>query len=49
MLVGLLGVAVAGGVYYRREIRKLQEQREEMGLNVDVDQGDDEGPPPGMG
>jgi hypothetical protein len=48
MLVGLLGVAVAGGVYYRREIRKLQEQREEMGLNVDVDQGDDEGPPPGM-
>jgi hypothetical protein len=48
LVVGLLGVAVAGGTYYRREIRKLEERREEMGLNVDIEQDDDDGPPPGM-
>ncbi|GAB7012651.1 DUF5803 family protein [Halolamina salina] len=48
LVIGLLGVAVAGGTYYRREIRKLKERREEMGLNVDIERDDDEGPPPGM-
>ncbi|GAB7093117.1 DUF5803 family protein [Halolamina litorea] len=48
LLVGLLGVGVAGGVYYRRKIQALREQREEMGLNVDVERDDDDGPPPGM-
>jgi hypothetical protein len=48
ILVGLVGVAVAGVVYYRREIQKLQRQREEMGLDVDIETDDDEGPPPGM-
>ena len=44
-LIALLGLA-----YFRLQIRQLERQREEMGLNVDT--GDDEfdqGPPPGMG
>jgi hypothetical protein len=49
-LAAVLGlVAVGGGMYYRRQIQSLQEEREELGL--DVDTGDDEfrrGPPPGM-
>lgn len=44
-LIALLGLA-----YFRLQIRQLERQREELGLNVDT--GDDEfdqGPPPGMG
>lgn len=44
ILIALLGVA-----YFRLQIRQLEREREEMGLNVDT--GDDEfdqGPPPGM-
>lgn len=41
-------VGVGGTLHYRRQIRRLRERREEMGL--DVDTGDDVGddPPPGM-
>jgi hypothetical protein len=49
---GLLAVAfVVGGVglyRYRRQIRSLREQREELGLDVDTDDDSDRGPPPGM-
>lgn len=38
-------VAIIGLLRYRRELKQLREQREEMGL--DVETGDDEGPPPG--
>lgn len=48
LLVGVLGVALAGTAYYRRQIQTLRQRREEMGLNVDIDQDDDDGPPPGM-
>lgn len=48
LLVGLLGVGLIGGAYYWRRIRQLRERREELGLDVDVEQ-DDDGPPPGMG
>ena len=48
LLVGVLGVGVVGGAYYRREIKRLQQRREEMGLNVDIERDDDDGPPPGM-
>lgn len=45
---GLTLVAIVGLLYYRREIQALKETREEMGLDVDVeDDGDD--PPPGFG
>jgi hypothetical protein len=45
VLLALLGLA-----YLRLQIRQLEREREEMGLNVDTD-GDefDQGPPPGMG
>ncbi|MFW5903792.1 MAG: DUF5803 family protein [Halolamina sp.] len=48
LFAGMLGVGAAGVVYYRRQIRKLRERREEMGLDVDIDYDDDDEPPPGM-
>ncbi|RBI64272.1 hypothetical protein DMJ13_07275 [halophilic archaeon] len=50
-IVGVAGiVALLGLAYFRFQIRKLEEKREEMGLNVDVSDDDigDGGPPPGM-
>ncbi|MFC4450382.1 DUF5803 family protein [Halorussus aquaticus] len=54
IFVGIIGasilVALLGVAYFRLQIRQLEREREEMGLNVDT--GDDEfdqGPPPGMG
>jgi hypothetical protein len=43
-------IALLGLAYFRLQIRQLEREREEMGLNVDTD-GDefDQGPPPGMG
>ncbi|SEO76816.1 hypothetical protein SAMN04487948_10513 [Halogranum amylolyticum] len=40
-------VAVAGLFYYKRQIEALEDQRRDMGLNVDIED-DDDGPPPGM-
>jgi hypothetical protein len=52
IFAGILGVAslaaVVGGVYYQRQIRRLQKRREEVGPDVDTDD-DRRGPPPGMG
>lgn len=46
-LLGVLLVVSLGGlVYFRLQIRKLEKEREEAGLNVDVDQDDDSGGPP---
>ena len=45
----LLGVGLVGALYYRRKIAALREQREELGLDVEVDDDDRGGPPPGMG
>lgn len=48
-LVGVLTVAgLVGAVYYLREIRETRRRREEVGLDVDVEDDDREGPPPGM-
>ena len=50
-IIGVLAVvAMLGLVYFRLQIRKLEEKREEMGLDVDVSDDDvgDGGPPPGM-
>ena len=51
LLFGGLAVVGLGGVlYYRRQISRLRERREEVGVDVDTD--DDEfgrDPPPGMG
>lgn len=43
VVAALAVVGAAGLLYYRLQIRKLEEEREEAGLNVDVDQDDDSG------
>ncbi|ESP88061.1 DUF5803 family protein [Candidatus Halobonum tyrrellensis] len=49
-LVALAGVVGVGGLlYYRRQIERLRRLREEHGLDVDTDDDDRQGPPPGMG
>jgi hypothetical protein len=40
-------IGLGGAFYYKRQIDQLREVREEMGLDVDVEEKDD-GPPPGM-
>ena len=51
LFVGLVSAVLllggAGIAYYYREVKRLREQREEMGLDVELDDSDD-GPPPGM-
>ncbi|RKD97869.1 DUF5803 family protein [Halopiger aswanensis] len=51
LFAGLIGAVVllggAGIAYYYRQIKRLQEKREEMGFDIDIDDSDD-GPPPGM-
>jgi hypothetical protein len=49
-LVVIAGLAATGGIlYYYRLVRGLQREREEAGLDVDVDDDEfDDGPPPGM-
>jgi hypothetical protein len=47
----LIAVTIGGGglIYYLRQIRQLESQREEIGLDVDTEDDDlDDGPPPGM-
>lgn len=48
--IAALLVVVAGGglTYYKRQIEELRQRRQEMGLSVDVDNDDRDGPPPGM-
>ena len=52
VFVGVVGVSVvlggAGIAYYHRQVKRLQEKREEMGLGVDIDDDSDRGPPPGF-
>lgn len=48
-LIGF-AIAVVGGLYYWRQIRSLEQRREDVGLDVDDEDDDprDRGPPPGM-
>ncbi|ELY59955.1 DUF5803 family protein [Natronolimnohabitans innermongolicus] len=52
LFAGLVGGVIvlggAGAAYYYRKIKRLQEQREEHGLDIDIDDDSDDGPPPGM-
>ena len=52
LFAGLVGVTTllggAGIAYYYRQVKRLREQREEMGLDVDIEDDDDRGPPPGL-
>lgn len=45
---GLTLTGIVGGVYYLRQIRETRRRREDVGLDVDVEDDDREGPPPGM-
>ncbi|EJN61631.1 DUF5803 family protein [Halogranum rubrum] len=45
---GLVLVALGGLFYYKRQIEALEEQRRDLGLNVDIEQDDGDDPPPGM-
>jgi hypothetical protein len=48
-VLGLL-LGIGGLLYYVRQIRRAKEQRQDVGLDVEVDDDDvgDDGPPPGM-
>lgn len=52
LFAGLVATVVllggAGLAYYYRKVQKLKEQREEMGLDVEIEDDSDDGPPPGM-
>lgn len=50
-LLLLVTITIGGGglIYYLRQIRQLESQREAIGLDVDTEDDDlDDGPPPGM-
>ena len=52
LFIGLVTAVVliggAGVAYYYRQLKRLREQREELGLDVEVDDDSDDGPPPGL-
>ncbi|USZ68228.1 DUF5803 family protein [Halorussus salilacus] len=53
IFAGIIGgaalVALVGLAYFRLQIRNLEREREELGLNVDTSDDEfDDGPPPGM-
>lgn len=50
LVLVVTSVGVGGGIYYWRQIRRLERRREELGLDIDYDDDDprDRGPPPGM-
>lgn len=47
IVIASIGATIAGAYVYR-QIKELERQREEAGLDVDIED-DDSGPPPGMG
>ncbi|MEF8854267.1 MAG: DUF5803 family protein [Haloarculaceae archaeon] len=51
LAVAALGLGIGGAVYYLRQIRHLERQRKEIGLDVEEEDDDlrDREPPPGMG
>jgi len=50
VIAGGILLAIIGLAYFRLQIRQLEREREEMGLNVDTSDDEfDQGPPPGMG
>lgn len=47
IVIASIGAAIAGSYVYR-QIQELRRQREEAGLDVDIEDDDQDGPPPGM-
>jgi len=49
-IVALFGLAgIVGAAYYLRQIRELRQRREEVGLDIDIEDDSGRDPPPGMG
>lgn len=48
LLVGLVVLGSIGATHYWLQIRETVRRREEVGLDVETDEDDDRGPPPGM-
>ncbi|WP_255150519.1 DUF5803 family protein [Halorarius halobius] len=48
LVAGLSLTAIVGGIYYLRQIRETRRRREEVGLDIDIEDDDRDGPPPGM-
>ncbi|WP_255196792.1 DUF5803 family protein [Halorarius litoreus] len=45
---GLSLMGLVGAIYYLRQIRETRRRREEVGLDMDIEDDDRKGPPPGM-
>lgn len=45
---GVIALGAVGIVYYYRQVKQLREQREELGLNISIDDDSNDGPPPGF-
>ncbi|SDQ46938.1 DUF5803 family protein [Natronobacterium texcoconense] len=48
LIVVVLVLGGAGIAYYYYQVQRLQEQREELGLDVEMEDDSDDGPPPGL-
>ncbi len=50
LLALVVSLGIGGVTYYYRQVRRAQRKREDVGLDVDVEDDDigDDGPPPGM-
>lgn len=49
LAVGATAIGLAGAGYYLLQLRETRRKREEVGLDVDVEDDDSKRPPPGMG
>jgi len=49
LAIGGSAIGIAGAAYYAIQLRETRRKREEVGLDMDVEDDDRDGPPPGMG
>ena len=49
LVIGAIIIGVGGALYYYRQLRATQRKREEVGLDIDIEDDDRDEPPPGMG
>ncbi|MDZ7746238.1 MAG: DUF5803 family protein [Halobacteriales archaeon] len=49
LAVGAVVIGIGGTLYYYRQMRATQKKREEVGLDMDIEDDDRNRPPPGMG
>lgn len=49
LAIGATIIGIGGALYYYRQVRATQRKREEVGLDIDIEDDDRNRPPPGMG